>query len=86
MVSRFALNQPVWMCSLSLKPTMPSSVLMALKAIAPETPKNEYASTGEILKSIRFSAIDSMTAELICGPVRFVESLREKCEYFFCFV
>ena len=81
-VSKLALNQPVCKCSASLKPTMPSRGLTALKAIAPVTPKNAYASMGESLKSIRFSAMDSMTAELICGPVRSVESLREKCEYF----
>ena len=82
-VSRFALNHPVCRCSSSLKPTMPSRVLTALKAIAPVTPKNVYESMGESLKSMRFSAMDSMTAELIWGPARFLESLREKWEYFF---
>ena len=38
---------------------------------------------GESLKSMRFSAMDSMTAELICEPVRSLESLLEKWEYFF---
>ena len=81
--SRLALNQPVCKCSASLKPTMPSSVLTALKAMAPETPKKVYERIGESLKSMRFSAMDSMTAELICAPVRPLESLLEKCEYFF---
>jgi hypothetical protein len=38
---------------------------------------------GESLKSMRFSAMDSMTAELICEPVRSLESLLEKWENFF---
>ena len=82
-VSKFALNHPVCKCVSSLKPTMPSRVLTALKAIAPVTPKRAYESMGDSLKSMRFSAMDSMTAELICEPERFLESRREKWEYFF---
>ena len=82
-VSKFALNHPVCRCTSSLNPTMPSRVLTALKAIAPVTPKRAYESMGDSLKSMRFSAMDSMTAELICEPVRFLESRREKWEYFF---
>jgi len=55
---------------------------MALNAMAPETPKKAYANMGESLKSMRFSAMDSMTAELICAPVKSLESLLEKWEYF----
>ena len=61
-VSRFALNHPVFICSLVLKPTMPSRVFMARKAIAPVTPNSAKDIMGESLKSIRFSDMDSMTA------------------------
>ena len=81
-MSRFALNHPVCRCSSVLNPTMPSSVLMALNAMAPEAPKKAYEIMGESLKSMRFSAMDSMTAELICEPFRSVESLLEKWAYF----